>query len=307
MAEKADLTAALHRAVERKARSGALRAILFLLVALVAAVGSAMLLTRYMDARTAAARVPTVKVVVAAVDLPPGSEIRVENLAGVDWPASSRPDGTFGDPAELVGKVIAAPVAKNEPILPSRIAGSEAGKGLAALLPPGMRAVAVRVDDVVGVAGFIHPGDSVDVIATIRPESGQVQTSAKVILQKIKVLAVGQELDRHGKGSDKAIQATVATLMVDAEQSERLALASAQGKILLTLRGGGDVDLVATKGMTPAVLLASGAEPAPAVQRKRGARPHAEEPAAPPQREVVEILRGDMFERRDFAKKEAKR
>jgi pilus assembly protein CpaB len=307
MAENVDLTAALHRAVEKKARSGAVRAILFLLVALVAAVGSALLLTRYMDARTAAARVPTVKVVVAAVNLPPGSEIRIENLNTVDWPASSKPEGTFEDPAALVGKVIAAPVAKNEPILPARIAGSDAGTGLAALLPPGMRAVAVRVDDVVGVAGFIHPGDSVDVITTLRPEAGQAQTTTKVILQKIKVLTVGQELDRHGKGSDKAIQATVATLMVDAEQSERLALAAAQGKILLTLRGGGDVDVVATKGMTPAVLLASSADPATAPAKKRGARARVEEPAAPQQREVVEILRGDMFERRDFAKKEAKR
>lgn len=308
MAEKVDLTAALHRAVEKKARSGALRAALFLVVALVAAVGSAVLLTRYMDARTAAARVPTVKVVVAAVDVPPGSEIRAENLAVVDWPASSRPEGTFGDPALLVGKVIAAPIARNEPILSSRIAGSDAGRGLSALLPPGMRAVAVRVDDVVGVAGFIHPGDSVDVIATLRPEGGQTHTSTKVILQKIKVLTVGQELDRQGKGADKAIQATVATLMVDAEQSERLALAAAQGKILLTLRGGGDVDIVTTKGMTSAVLLASSGDPPPPVApRKRAVRPRGDEPVAPQQGEVVEILRGDVFERRDFAKKEARR
>ena len=100
---------------------------------------------------------------------------------------------------------------------------------MSALLPPGMRAAAVRVDDVVGVAGFIHPGDTVDVIATMRHESGN-STSAKVILQRIKVLAVGKELDQRSKSQDKVVQATVATLMVDAEESERLALAAAQGR-----------------------------------------------------------------------------
>jgi pilus assembly protein CpaB len=306
MADSKDLTAALHKAAEKKARHGALRATLFLVLALVAAVGSAVLLTRYMEARTAAARVPTVKVVVAAVHLPAGSEIRRENLQAIDWPVASRPEGTFEDPALLEGKVVSASVAKGEAILPSRLAGSDAGAGLAALLPPGMRAVAVRVDDVVGVAGFLHPGDSVDVIATLRGDGSQNQTSSKVILQNIKVLAVGKDLDHHGKASEKVVQATVATLMVDAEQSERLALAAAQGKILLTLRGGGDVELVATKGITPTVLL-SGSEPgtpAPPARKRVARAPSRAEPGEAPKAEVVEILRGDLFERRDFAKRE---
>jgi pilus assembly protein CpaB len=173
-----------------------------------------------------------------------------------------------------------------------------------------MRALAVRVDDVVGVAGFIHPGDSVDVIATLRSEGGNSATSSKVILQDIKVLAVGKELDHRSRGADKVVPATVATLMVDAEQSERLALAAAQGKILLTLRGGADREVVATKGVTPATLLAAVSEQPSAAtssgsRRSTRVRPiQPEQPARPA--EVVEILRGDLFERRDFQKKEAK-
>ncbi|HET9553277.1 MAG TPA: Flp pilus assembly protein CpaB [Anaeromyxobacteraceae bacterium] len=168
------------------------------------------------------------------------------------------------------------------------------------MLAPGMRAVAVRVDDVVGVAGFVHPGDSVDVIATIRLDGGNAVTSSKVILQNIKVLAVGKELDQRAKGPDKVVQATVATLQVDAPQSERLALASVQGKLLLSLRSSADVEVVPTSGMTASALLALPAPQAaparPAPTRVAQAAP----PAAPKAEPSVEILRGELFERRSF-------
>jgi pilus assembly protein CpaB len=303
MAERPDLNEALHKAADRKSRRSALRAVLFLALALVAAVGSALLLTRYMEARTAAARVPTEPVVVAVMELPVGTEIRLEHLRAVAWPVSSRPEGVFPEPRALEGKVVSVRMVKGEPVLPAKLAGSEEGRGLAALLEPGTRALAVRVDDVVGVAGFIHPGDRVDVIATLRPEGGSSGMASKVVLQDIKVLAVGKELDSRSRGSEKVVPATVATLMVDAAQSERLALAAAQGKILLTLRGGADREVVVTKGVTPATLLASAVEtpavPPPASRRAARVRPaRPEEPAR--QAEVVEILRGDLFERRDF-------
>jgi len=307
MADKPDLNAALHRAADRKARRTGLRAATFLAIALVAAVGSAVLLTRYMDARTAAVRVPTETVLVAAIDLPVGAEIRAEHLRAVAWPAASRPEGGFREAKDLEGKVVRVRVYKGEAILQTKLTGTESGGGLSALLPAGMRAMAVRVNDVVGVAGFVQPGDSVDVIATLRPELGQSLTSSKVILQNIKVLAVGKDLDHGGKGADKVVPATVATLMVDAEQSERLALAATQGKILLTLRSGADEGVVATKGVNSSSLL-TGAEAAPPAaspparppERPRVAR---REPVPPPKSgEVVEILRGDLFERRDFNK-----
>ena len=306
MPDTPDVASTLYKAAAPKARRSGLRLLVFVAVSLVAAIGSALLLTRYMDARTAQARLPTRPVVIAAVDLPVGAELRPENLAVVAWPAASVPAGAFQDPKALEGKTVASRIYRAEPLLAAKLVG--AGNGLSALLPTGMRAVAVRVDDVVGVAGFVQPGDSVDVIVTIRADGGMV-ISSKVILQAVRVLAVGKELDTWAKG-DKVVPATVATLMVDAAQSEWLALAAAQGKILLTLRSATDTDVVATKGITPSGLLArgEGAAPTPPPPVRRVIR--AQRPAPPPpsvavvekpKGDVVEILRGDVYEKRNFA------
>jgi pilus assembly protein CpaB len=315
MGEKTDLTSALHKAADRRHLRSGLRAALFFAVALVAAVGSALLLTRYMEARTAAARVPTDVVLVADLDLPVGTELRPEHLRAVAWPMASLPEGAFKDPKELEGKVLTVRLYKGEAFLPTKLAGSDAGRGLSALLPPGMRAVAVRVDDVVGVAGFIHPGDVVDVIVTLRTDGGGGITASKVILQGIKVLTVGKELDAGPRSAEKVVQATVATLMVDAEQSERLALAASKGKLLLALRGAADTEAVATRGVNANTLLSREA-PAPApASRPSASVPRTRlvkatpppEPAHEPRRDVVEIMRGDVFERRTFTSKEATR
>jgi pilus assembly protein CpaB len=311
MPDKNDLTAALYKAADHKTRQYGIRAGLFLVLALMAAVGSALLLTRYMEARTAEAHVPTRAVVVADKELPVGTELRVDQLRAIAWPMASLPEGSFANPKDLEGKVVSVRLYKGEPILPPKLSGGDVG--LSALLPAGMRAAAVRVDDVVGVAGFIHPSDIVDVIATVRQEGSGATTSSKIILQAIKVLAVGKELDHRPRGSDQVVPATVATLMVDADQSERLALAAAQGKILLTLRSQADTSLVATKGVSPNSLLAMAldAPPAPApaksAPKASPARRHvvAKAPVVePPPKpsEVVEIMRGDVFERRDFQK-----
>jgi pilus assembly protein CpaB len=308
MTDKSELSSALQRSTDRRTRRTGVRAAAFLAVALVAALGSALLLTRYIEARAAAVRVPTEGVVVAAADLPVGTEIAADHLHVVRWPAASRPEGVFEDPAALVGKVVGSRIYRSEPILPARLSGGTDG-GLSSILPPGMRAVAVRVDDVVGVAGFIHPGDSVDVIVTLRPDGSRAATSSKVILQNVPVLAVGGETDggprslvsaRRRERSDVA----VATLQVNAEQSERLALAAAQGKLLLTLRSAADADggLVATKGMTPDTLLGISPKPPPAPPPPQRATKVARAPEPEKERksEVIEILRGDLFERRNF-------
>ena len=304
MPEKPDAASTLYRAAAPPARRSGLRLLAFLGISLGAAIASALLLTRYMDRRTAQARVPTRPVVVAVSDLPIGAELRGENLAVVDWPATSVPDGAFESPKDLEGKIVAIRLYRREPLLAAKLAGAPNG-GLSALLPPGMRAAAVRVDDVVGVAGFVQPGDSVDVIATIRTEGGQFVTSSKVILQNVRVLAVGKELDTKAR-ADTVVPATVATLMVDAAQSERLALAATQGKILLTLRGAADTGVVTTEGVTAAALIAR-REPPPAAAPAAAPRRHAPRVVAKapaveekPKGEVIEILRGDVFEKRKF-------
>jgi pilus assembly protein CpaB len=309
-------TTGLKRAAERGAKRSGLRAVLFFVFAIGAALTTAFVLTRYMEQRTSAARVPTLKVVVAAMDIPVATPLRVETLKVVDWPEASRPEKPISDPAPIVGRVAVTKILKGEPILEERLASSEAGSGLAALLPAGMRAAAVRVDDVVGVAGFIHPGDFVDVIVTMRPrEEGQTPPVAKIILQGIKVLAVGKDVNQAGR-ADKPVTATVATLMVDSEQSEKLALAASKGQILLTLRSRVDLEEVDTEGMVPPVLLAGGLSVAATPQKTPSAAPRvaarparraepAPKPAvtaSPEEKQTVEILRGDLFEKRSFQK-----
>jgi pilus assembly protein CpaB len=302
-----------------RSRRSAVRAAIFLVVAAFCAVGAAVIFTRYMDARTAALRVPTERVVVAAVDIPVASPIKLEWLTVIDWPRISRPEGAQEDPASIVGKVAYAPITKGEAILATKLVASAGRSGLATLLPSGARAVSVRVDDVVGVAGFIHPGDRVDVIVTMQPRNDTLFAS-KLILQNVRVLAVNQDLEHRGRDAEKAATATVATLQVSPEESEALALAAARGKLLLALRGASDTDLAVTRGVVPTALLAAAAEPPPApsalpTPSRAVARPARRAPsvqavpvaqAAPPPKEsqVIEILRGDLFEKRDFARTE---
>jgi pilus assembly protein CpaB len=214
-----------------------------------------------------------------------------------------------------VGKVAYAPISKGEAILAAKLASSAGRSGLSALLSAGARAVSVRVDDVVGVAGFIHPGDRVDVIVTMQPRNDALFAS-KVILQNVRVLAVNQDLEHRGRDAEKAATATVATLQVSPEESEALALAAVRGKLLLALRGASDTGLAVTRGVVPTALLATSVEPppAPAPIVTRPARrvpavhavPAVQAAAAPAPKEsqVIEILRGDLFEKRDFARTE---
>src|SRR6266496_4022941 len=303
-------------ALDRKARTGgsrsAIRAAVYLGLAGVAAGAAALLVTSWVNARTAMARVPTAKVVVAAIDLPVGTRVAKEHLEAVDWPLASRPSSALAEPSAAVGQIVAARIFKGEPVLPEKLVSGNAGSGLAALLPDGARAVSVRVDDVVGVAGFIHPGDFVDVIVTMRPTEGSGSNfTSKIILQNIKVLAVGKEVDGQPRGGDKVIAATVATLQVDSAEAEKLALAAAKGQLLLALRSGADDETLATHGVAPPALLAGSdtesqaAKPEPPHHGR--ARPHVtvKQAEAPrPEKQVVEIMRGDLFERRGFEKKD---
>lgn len=291
-------------AKDRRRKRGAVLGVALISVAIVAALAAAVLLTRYMDMRTAAARIPTAKVVVARVDIPVASPLKAEWLQAVDWPAATRPEGAAADPAPLLGRVATARIFRGEAVLPGKLAEAGARSGLSTLLEEGMRAAAVRVDDVVGVAGFIHPGDRVDVIVTMKPRD-EAPFVGKVILQHVKVLAVGKDLEAGREPGGKPVPVTVATLMVSTEESEALALAASKGKLLLTLRGLGDEEIVASSGVTPAVLLAAAIPPPPtqAAAPRRSAPRVAAAPLPPPPtpRREVEILRGDMFEKRDFA------
>jgi pilus assembly protein CpaB len=236
--------------------------------------------------------VPTRPVVVAAANLQLGAALKPDDVRVAQWPVDSSPEGAFAAPSEVVGRGLIAPVVKNEPILPAKLASREAGTGLPPVIPPGMRAVSVRVNEVIGVAGYVLPGTHVDVVATASPTQQPTDTTSKVVLTNVEVLAAGTNIEQD-RDKAKPMQVTVVTLLVTPEQAERLALASTEGKIQLALRNPLDVGTPDTPGIRPAVLLGNARMPEPKPAATRAARPA---PAtqiveAPPP--TVEMIRGD--------------
>jgi pilus assembly protein CpaB len=250
------------------------------------------------------------------MDLPLAAKLKVEDLKVIEWPAEHIPPGAVSDPKELVGRVLISRVLGMQPLLPGMLAAKNAGSGLAALIPANMRAIAVKVDDVVGVAGFIHADDRVDVIVTLRPSYAGSESTTKVFLQNIKVLAVGQEVDNGDKTRLHATPATVATLLVSPQDAERLVLAQNEGRIMLTLRSWTDSLPVDTNGASASGLVGGapvaqkeaspgGAPTHQAGRRGKGGRGGPPPPPtltaeAPAPKDTVEILRGDRFEQRNF-------
>src|SRR5918996_5742463 len=191
---------------------------------------------------------PTQTVVVAAANLQLGSELRTEDLKVLNFPAGQAPEGAFPRTSDLVGRGLIVPVVAHEPILAAKLASKEAGAGLPPVIPEGMRAVSVRVNEVVGVAGYVLPGNRVDVLATASPTDSRSDTTSKVILANVQVLTAGTRIEQ-GQDDNKPTQVTVVTLLVDPEQAERLALASTEGKIQLALRNPLDQGAPETPGI----------------------------------------------------------
>ena len=308
------------RAAAGSARRSGTRAAFFWLFALVAGLGTALFIARYLNQRQGGAATTMAKIVVAAIDLPLAGKIHPEDVKLADWPADHLPAGAVRDPKEVTDRILISRVLAGQPVLPGMLAAKNAGNGLAALIPPNMRAMAVRVDDVVGVAGFIHPDDRVDVLVTLHPTRAGGETTSKVFMQNVKVLAVGQEVEANDQARMHANPATVATLLVSPQDSERLALAAAEGRLLLTLRSWTDAVPVNTGGAIAEELVgepvpaaagqkpaeaAAPARPALAARRARGGKSVAAAPPVlpeAPKKDVVEILRGDRFEERKFSK-----
>jgi pilus assembly protein CpaB len=235
---------------------------------------------------------PTQAVVIAAADLQMGAELRRDDLRVIQWPAQATPQGAFSNPDEIVGRGLVLPVIQNEPILPMKLASKEAGAGLPPIIPKGLRAVSVRVNEVIGVAGYVLPGTRVDVVATVSPTSQQIDTTSKVVLTNVQVLAAGTKIDRE-TDSNKPMPVTVVTLLVAPDEAERLTLASTEGKIQLALRNPLDNETVATQGIKPAALMGLAA-PVTRQQMTRRASVAVPVVAQPgPDLPTVEIIRGD--------------
>jgi pilus assembly protein CpaB len=272
-----------------------IRIVVVLALALVAGAAFAFGTYRYLQQVPVRAEgLATRPVIVAAVNLDLGAALRPEDLRIVEWPASSVPAKAFRTANEVVGRGVIQPIVENEPILDNKLASKEAGAGLPPVIPPGMRALSVRVNDVVGVAGYVLPGTRVDVVATVNPTQAQPDVTSKVILTNVLVLAAGTKIERDTE-EGKPIAVSVVTMLVDPSQAERLTLASTEGKIQLALRNPLDTEAPPTTGIRPAALMASSLMAAPA-PRARAAAPRtaaAPAPAAPAALPTVEIIRGD--------------
>lgn len=174
----------------------------------------------------------TASVVVAALEIPFGRKVQAADLRMIDLPPHAVPHGSFADMESVVGRVSSQLIYPGEVILQGRVSEHMGGSALAAVLDPGMRAISVRVDDVVGVAGFLLPGNIVDIVSTRSARNGE-KAKAQTILEKIKVLAVDQmaSQDRDGPVIVRAV-----TLAVSPAQAERLVEATQEGRVQLTLR-----------------------------------------------------------------------
>lgn len=241
----------------------------------------------------AAAQAPRGKIVVAARDMPLGTVLKDGDLRLIDWPDEVVPAGFAATAAEVVGRGLITSVAANEPLLQAKLATKEAGGGLPIVIPEGMRGVSVKVNEVIGVAGFVLPGTRVDVLVTISPpeEEGVLKTPiTKVILQNVRVLAAGQTIERDAEGKPQTV--AVITLLVDPDDAEKLTQAASEGKIQLALRNTLDMAEVETRGVRTAAML--GSAPAPARQTVRVRAPRREGPAVqqPTGGAVVETIRG---------------
>lgn len=245
------------------------RVYLILTLAIVSGAVAGYSALRYLQDRPTtlmAAEAPTeaTPVVVAVRDVGLGEVLAEADLEIIDWPSETVPNGYARSAAEVVGRGVVSEIRTNEPILETKLADGAAGGGLPPLIPPGMRAMSVRVDDVVGVAGYVTPQTRVDVILTVTPPGSQDPVS-KVILQNTLALAAGTEVQRNEEG--EPMEVTVVTLLVDPEESEKLALASTQGRIQMALRNTLDLETVDTRGERIAGLLSNAVRPGRAAVR----------------------------------------
>ena len=240
----------------------------------------------------------TVPVVVATRAIPVGTRLTTDDVKVVAWPAKTQLAGAFSNVPAVVDRGVIAPIGLHEPVTSTRVAGPEAGAGLPPLIPAGMRAISVRVNDVVGVAGFTLPGTRVDVLVAVDDdgdESNKKEPMARTVVSNVQVLTSGTRFDQVEAKDGKAQKTSVVTLAVLPEDGERIALAANEGELSLVLRNPLDVDPAETKGIKLASLMkGTGPEPVLDVPKRKmvAAKKVVAEPAPQvPQIYKVEAIR----------------
>ncbi len=274
------------------------RLILILSVALICAVLASVFVVRYVRTQEEEARRTRLEaqpVVVATSDIPIGTRLDARLIAVREWPKAGVPQGAVSGAEAAVGRLVKGEIARDEPILESRLFPKDlmgAPGIMSVMVPPGKRAMAVGVNEVIGVSGFILPKDRVDVIAT---RSDQSSKSSETILQNIEVLAVGKRLEQEGKQN---VEVPTVTMAVTPEQAERLALALQRGKIHIALRSVMDrQEEVHVAAVTHGSVVRGKAGGRPT---KAGGRPTIAETKVE-KGLVIEVIRGDKRTTETFA------
>ena len=234
--------------------------------------------------------------VVAAKNLAMGARITEADVKPVAWPEDAPVEGGFSEVNQVVGRGVLEPIVMNEPVTQRKLASPEAGAGLPPTIKEGMRALSLRVNDVVGVAGYVLPGTKVDVLVTLREQPNAATNMTKVVVDNVHVLAAGKIYDTEQGRTGQAIDTAVVTLMLTPEQAEKVALAASEGQILLTLRNPLDAEPTMSPGARRATLFSRGGLPVTlddAPPRPRPARAVAPPPPPPPPApKTVEAIRG---------------
>ena len=250
---------------------------------------------RTLQTHNGADAAPGVEVVVAANDIPVGSKVGEGDVKLVRFPTADLPSNIFHLKTSVVGRGAILPIARGEFFLPNKLAGENAGSGMQSLIPPGMRAVSVRVNEVIGVAGFVVPGTRVDVLLTGNP-SGAPEQQTTTVLENVAVIATGQKLERNTAGEPQLTP--VITLLVSPDDAQKLTLATTQGKIQLALRNPLDTKQQELASVGTNALYKGVATPAPAAAPRPKSTKHVVKTQAPPPLAVysVEVIKGTKRE-----------
>jgi pilus assembly protein CpaB len=218
-------------------------------IAIIVAVAATYSVFKVLESTKASSKVATAPVVVAAKDINEGEAIDRLALTVAQWPVATIPVGAYGRIDSVAGRVARVKVFTGEPMVPGRLTPEGTEPGLLSKIQPGKRAFSIRINDVTGIAGLIPPDSRVDILLVTTVGSNSTRTG-KIFMENMRILGVGTQTVKTEDG--RPIPATVATLEVTPEETERLAVAQASGTIQLVLRGYGDPDSAKTKGATTA-------------------------------------------------------
>lgn len=270
------------------------RALIVMTLAILFGLAAVMLASRWLLTQPAA---KPGRIVVAGTDISIGQRLTPDMLKLVEWPAHSMPKGAFDDPQKIGGRVLKSSILAGEPLSEAKLAPVGTLGGLSALITEGKRAITVRVNDVIGVAGFALPGNYVDIIVSTetdpQAQADRQRSISKIVLERILVLAVAQEVSRD-ETKPKVVNAV--TLEVTPEQAEKLDLARSVGTLSLALRNQVDPAPAETLGATKDNLLPAATPPVRQVTMPvRAPRPRTQAPQAAPApapRDCVKVING---------------